>query len=131
MDAPEYVPPLDALVADVVGRFNASLREAFEERAGIIEFDAGLPRAHAECLALIGVLLHQPNLTGLVALEVEQAGTRQWLLTTDLALARRVAGRQGAAEIAVLDPLEVLRTRCGGVSMLVPAGESPPDFVQR
>ena len=120
--------PLDPLVADVVARLDEAQREAFEERAGIIEFDAGLPRAHAECLALIGVLLHRANPAGLVALEVEREGRRQWLLATDPALARRVAGRLGAAEIAVVDPLEVLRARCGGVAMLVPAGASPPDF---
>jgi hypothetical protein len=53
--------PLDPLVAEVVSQLDANLREDFEERAGIIEFDANLPRAHAECLALLNVLLRHPE----------------------------------------------------------------------
>ena len=53
--------PLDPLVADIVNKLDDDLRESFEERAGIIEFDAGLPRAHAECLALLGILINHPS----------------------------------------------------------------------
>jgi hypothetical protein len=53
--------PLDPLVAEVVNQLDADLREDFEERAGILEFDANLPRAHAECLALLNVLLRHPE----------------------------------------------------------------------
>ncbi len=53
--------PIDALVADMVSRFDEDLREDFEERAGIIEFEANLPRAHAECLALIDLLRRHPE----------------------------------------------------------------------
>ncbi len=53
-------PPLDALVADMVTLLDDSQREEFEERAGIIEFEAKLPRAHAECLALLNVLRRHP-----------------------------------------------------------------------
>jgi hypothetical protein len=53
-------PPLDALVADMVNLLDDSQREEFEERAGIIEFEAKLPRAHAECLALLNVLRRHP-----------------------------------------------------------------------
>jgi hypothetical protein len=53
--------PLDPLVAEVVSQLDADLREDFEERAGIIEFDANLPRAHAECLALLNLLLRHPE----------------------------------------------------------------------
>lgn len=53
-------PPLDALVADMVNMLDDSQREEFEERAGIIEFEAKLPRAHAECLALLNVLYRHP-----------------------------------------------------------------------
>lgn len=45
--------PIDPLVATLVDRLNDNLREAFEEQAGILEFDAQLARAHAECLALL------------------------------------------------------------------------------
>jgi hypothetical protein len=53
--------PLDPLVAEIVSQLDADLREDFEERAGIIEFDGHLPRAHAECLALLNVLLRHPE----------------------------------------------------------------------
>lgn len=53
--------PIDPLVAALVDRLNDNLREAFEERAGILEFEAGLPRAHAECLALLNVLVIHPE----------------------------------------------------------------------
>ena len=45
-------PPIDADVARAVARLNHGQREFFEERAGILEFDAGLPRAEAEREAL-------------------------------------------------------------------------------
>ena len=53
--------PIDPLVATLVDRLNDNLREAFEERAGILEFEAGLPRAHAECMALLNVLVSHPE----------------------------------------------------------------------
>jgi hypothetical protein len=53
-------PPLDALVADMVSLLDDNQREEFEERAGIIEFEAKVPRAHAECLALLAVLRRHP-----------------------------------------------------------------------
>ena len=42
--------PTDAIVADIVSKLDDDLREDFEERAGIIEFDGNLSRGHAECL---------------------------------------------------------------------------------
>ena len=55
------ISPLDPLVADMVHKLDADLREEFEERAGIIEYEAKLPRAHAECLALLDVLNRHPQ----------------------------------------------------------------------
>lgn len=40
---------------DLVSRLNAARREIYEERASVREFDAGLPRAYAECAALLDV----------------------------------------------------------------------------
>lgn len=48
--------PLNPIVAKIVSKLDASQWEAFEERAGIMEFDGKLPRAHAECLALLDIL---------------------------------------------------------------------------
>ena len=54
--------PKDVLVAELVAQLDEGEREAFEERAAIMEFDAHLPRAHAECLALLDLLRRHPAL---------------------------------------------------------------------
>ena len=58
--------PIDPLVADLVNRLDDTLREAYEERAGIIEFEANLPREHAECLALLNVLVSHPEAAAVI-----------------------------------------------------------------
>lgn len=47
-----WQPPIDADVARVISKLNHGQREFFEERAAILEFDAGLPRDEAEREAL-------------------------------------------------------------------------------
>lgn len=44
--------PIDADIARAVACLNHGQREFFEERAGILEFESGLPRAEAEREAL-------------------------------------------------------------------------------
>ena len=53
--------PLNPLVADIVAMLDPHLREDFEERAAIMEYEANLERAHAECLALIDLLRRHPQ----------------------------------------------------------------------
>ena len=55
------ITPIDPIVAAIVNQLDADLRVDFEERAGIIEFEAQIPRAHAECLALLDVLRRHPS----------------------------------------------------------------------
>ncbi|MFD2112546.1 hypothetical protein [Thiorhodococcus fuscus] len=43
-----YRSPVDAEIAAFVARLDADLREYFEERAAIAEFDGGLSRSEAE-----------------------------------------------------------------------------------
>ena len=50
------VHPRDPLVADIFNTLTQDRKDAFLERASIIEFDSNLPRAHAECLAMICIL---------------------------------------------------------------------------
>ena len=54
-------PPIDPIVAEIVAVLDEDLREAFEERAAIVEYDGGKSRAHAECLALIDLLRRHPE----------------------------------------------------------------------
>ena len=53
--------PIDPIVAEIVVLLDENLREAFEERAAIIEYEAGKARAHAECLALLLILRRHPE----------------------------------------------------------------------
>ena len=53
--------PIDLIVEEIVNLLDENLREEFEERAAIIEFDAHLLRAHAECLALIHLVWNHPE----------------------------------------------------------------------
>ena len=50
------LPPRDPLVAEIFNTLTQDRKDAFLERASIIEFDSNLPRAHAECLAMICTL---------------------------------------------------------------------------
>lgn len=58
-----YPEPQAEIVAVLLQLLNETEREAFEERAGIIEFEAGLSRGHAECLALLEILRRHFTLT--------------------------------------------------------------------
>ena len=52
---------MNDVVTDLVSRLDAGLREAFEERAAIREFDGGLSRDMAEALALLDVIRQYPK----------------------------------------------------------------------
>jgi hypothetical protein len=122
MEAP-YVTPTDPLVAELVERLDASQREDFEERAAIMQFDGGLPRGHAECLALLDLLSRHPSvLSGVTVLEIDRDGGTEWLLTTDLQHARRYVADVGGSEIAVRQLADVLLTQYGGVAVLTTLG---------
>lgn len=53
--------PIYPLVAEMVSKLDPALREEFEERAAIMEFDAKLPRDHAECLAMLEIIWRHPD----------------------------------------------------------------------
>ena len=71
------IKPTDAIVADIVNQLDDDLREDFEERAAIIEYDGQLQRAHAECLALIDVLRRHPEVLIDVGTTGDRSGTAQ------------------------------------------------------
>ncbi len=109
----------DAIVIEMVDRLGADDREAFEERAAIIEYDGQLPRAHAECLALLEVLRRDASaVRRLVVMQIEIDGGTEWLLTADLAFARAHLADSGGREVAVLDPADVIHEQYGGVAVL-------------
>ena len=112
---PNHPTPKDAIVIEMVDRLGADDREAFEERAAIIEYDGQLPRAHAECLALLEVLRAAQ---GLQVLQIELDGGTEWLLTTDLAFARAYLADIGGRDVAVFAPADVVEEQYGGVAVL-------------
>lgn len=86
----ERVEPIDPIVADLLSRLNENLREEFEERAAILEFDASFPRRLAESLGLLDVLRRNlSGLTGVTALQIELVGQVQWLAVTDAEFVRQ------------------------------------------
>lgn len=115
--------PQHPIVADLLCRLDECQREAYEERAGILIFEAGLSRATAEALALLDLVRLQPMaLSGITALEIELDGGSEWLLTTDLAFARQHVADIQAKEIATVDLGDVLERQYGGVAALTTLG---------
>lgn len=123
MSAPTYKPPLDELVANVVLGFDDDAREAYEERAAIMEHEGCLARGHAECLALLDLLLRRPALlTSLTVLVMEIDGATQWVLTSDAGFARRQLTDTGATVLEEVDPAEAVRRQYGDLAMLTTFG---------
>lgn len=52
---------MDPVVADLVVRLNPNLRELYEERAAVREFNGGLSRELAEAMALLDVIRMHPD----------------------------------------------------------------------
>ena len=114
---------MNAIVAAWVERLPPDLQELWEERAAIMQFDAGLDRQHAEALALLDLLRINPlALSGITALQVELDGSTEWLLTTDLAFARQHLADIGAKEIAKVNLADVVEQQYGGVAALTTLG---------
>lgn len=111
---------VNPLVGEIVATLPIDLREDFEERAAIMEHDGELPRAEAECRALLSVLRRYPEvITGVTVLRFRLQGVPQWLLTTDLELAGRHLAHLGAAEVDTVPLANVITDHCGGLATLV------------
>lgn len=50
---------MNEIVEELLTRLDETQREIWEERAAIMEYDGGLPRDHAECLALLVVIRNE------------------------------------------------------------------------
>jgi len=100
--------------SDLVARLGDDLREFFEERAAIREFDGGLPRDHAECAALLDTLRRDPlAFAGVTALQVELGGVSGLVLTTDVARLSAI----GATVLGAADLPNVL-SKFQGIAVL-------------
>ena len=111
--------PIDPIVGNLLARLTDNIREQFEERAAIMEFDANFPRRLAECLGLLDVLgRNLTGLSGVSAMQVEVDGQTQWIATTDLTYARQRFADIHATEIAVLDLRTTIDEQYSGVAAL-------------
>ena len=112
-----------SLIADLIDRLDVELRYEFEERAGIIEFDAGQTRDQAELLALVDLLRSHPGaLVGVTALQVQNRGAPAFVFTTDIDFARDQLPTLGVTVVDVVDPAEVIRKHFNGTALLVRFG---------
>lgn len=115
--------PIDPIVSDLLNRLNDNLREEFEERAAILEFEANYPRRLAESLGLLDVLRRNlRGLPGVTGMRIELDGQTQFLAVTDVEYAREHLADIHAELIAVHDLREMLEEQYGGVAMLTTLG---------
>ncbi len=111
------------IVADLLACLDEQQHEQFQERAGILEFEAGLDRQLSEALAILDLIRIAPlALSGITVLQVELDGGTEWLLTTDLAFARQHLPDIGAKEIAEVNLADVVAQQYGGVAALTTLG---------
>lgn len=64
---PQSSYPQHPVVLEMLSALDEGQREIYEERAGILEYDAGLDRPHAEMVSLLEVIRltgWPPNRTG-------------------------------------------------------------------
>ena len=111
------------IVADLLARLDEQQHEQFQERAGILTFDAGMDRQLSEALAMLDLIRLNPlALSGIAVLQIELDGGTEWLLTADLAFARQHIADVGAKEIALVNLADVLEKQYGGVAVLTTLG---------
>ncbi len=124
MPASRYPVPLDAGVARLVEQLDDDRREAFEERAGILQFDARLPRLEAERQALIQTLARHgfPGQVGLIVLRAEFDDAVQWALVRDEPEGRARLLRLGASTVLRVDVRDVLEAQFGRLAWLSTLG---------
>ena len=117
-----YPEPLDRHVRRIVAWLDTNRREAFEERAAIAQYDGNLDQEQAERLACLDILATYGLPYPVQLLQVEMAGSTDWVLTTDVESARSRLSELGGKHI-VEQPVDVVvREQYGDLAVL----GSPP-----
>jgi hypothetical protein len=107
------------IMEELLNRLTEDLKEAWEERSAIMEFDGGLSREHAECLALLNVFMRNPMaLLGLRVLKLEQDGDTHFIVTADAQATPQHLSTIGCNITELTDLAEVLDSEFGGSASL-------------
>ena len=118
MPQQHYPEPLDAHVRKIVSQFDENRREAFEERAAIVQYDGHVDRVQAERLACLDILATYGLPCPVHLLRVHIAESTDWVLTTDVESAKATLAELGARRIAE-DTLDaVVRQQFGDLAVL-------------
>ncbi len=118
MAQPHYPEPLDAHVRKIVSQFDAHRREAFEERAAIVQYDGNVDREQAERLACLDILANPGLPSPVRLLRVHVAQATHWVLTTDVRWASARLRAAGANLIAEHLADVVVRQQYGDLAVL-------------
>lgn len=118
MAQPHYPEPLDGHVRRIVAWLDTNRREAFEERAAIAQYDGNLDQEHAERLACLDILATYGLPCPVQLLQVEMAGSTDWVLTTDVELARSRLAELGGKHIVEKPVDAVVRQQYGDLAVL-------------
>jgi hypothetical protein len=107
------------IMEELLNRLDDDLKEEWEERAAIMEYDGGLSRDHAECLALLNVFMRHPlALSGLSLLKAELEGDTHFVVTTDAQGTLQHLSSIGCNITELADLAEVLDSEFGGTASL-------------
>jgi len=110
--------PLHPIVEALVHRLDRNLLEAFEERAGILQFEAGNTRDLAEPLALLDVVRMNPlAVAGVVCLGATVARSRVFAIATQEARGKSALVALGGTGASRVD-LAMAVASLGGAARL-------------
>lgn len=106
-------------IKEMLNRLDADLKEDFEERAAIMQYDGGLSRYHAECLALLNILRKNPmTLMGLSVLKTELDGDIKFIVTTNAKVTHQCLSTSGRQITELSDLKSVLDSEFYGMATL-------------
>lgn len=122
--------PIEPIVEALVCRLDENLREAFEERAGIMQFEAGKTRELAEALALLDVVRMNPlALVGAVCMSGLTPGGPVYVLAPTATSATASLALLAAHQAATAD-LSIALASLGGTACLTPLQQPPKKVVK-
>lgn len=112
--------PVHPIVEALICRLDKGQREAFEERTGILQFEADNSRELAECLALLEVCRMNPlALAGAVCMSGRTPGGAVYVLAPTETSATASLALLGAHQAAPTD-LSIALASLGGTACLTP-----------